>query len=807
MGKITKKAGISLVALVVTIIILIILTAAVVITGMNAPSDAQLAIFKSNVATVQDAVTVKMLNNVLEHHDKNSENVKWIGVANEYEQDNVTTDPIFGIQINGVDVVQLDDSIKENLSISQEEFDKYYVDENGIVYHTGFAYKGVTYYNVNTSNLSVEKVEIKSLPSKLEYNAGENIDMAGLKVEATYSDGQTKDVTESVIFSPSLSEITKSTGTKEVTVSYGGVSANDKIEIKVNEAVITSIAITKYPSTLTYYVGESVDVTGIEVTATYSDGQTGNISDNVTFEPSLSEVTKTAGTKEITVKYNTMEAEEKITITVNELVLNSIKIEGELEKTKYKQGESFDASGIIVKAVYEGGIEKSIAKYQIEPNGELSGNDTSVTISYTENEVTKTVSQSIKVAVLNSLEIVVEPENKTYVAGHEFDKSTIQVSANYVYPKYPDEPGYGVIVEDYEITSATKLQEGQTSIDLEYEDGEVTVQTSLPITVTNNVTGIEVTTVPTKTTYNHGDTFDKAGMVITATYQDGTTKTIQTGYEVQTEPLSYTQNSVTITYGGQSTSQAIIVSLKTLGTQITKNNYGDNIAYSTTVDGVTYDDWQILYKGTIDNTEYIYMICADGILREQWADMIDSTQGNFIGQPFQTPSSTMLKLFMMDDFTLQSQGLTHNFIAECFNYYGDFAKPNNTNLSSEIMGAIASPTLRLFVSSWNEINSTTLYYTIKEYGYSLNTEPNPTYQAWANNLTMTHPHLFEKGDYWLVSAQGSPQISNLISNFLVKTNSIQGAGGNSAAKYLRPVVCMKASVTGYKENNTWILVD
>jgi type II secretory pathway pseudopilin PulG len=71
-----KKLGISLVSLVITIIILIILTGAVVIVGFNAPRDAQLAVFKSNVANVQDVVTVRMLNNVLEHHDKSSENTK-----------------------------------------------------------------------------------------------------------------------------------------------------------------------------------------------------------------------------------------------------------------------------------------------------------------------------------------------------------------------------------------------------------------------------------------------------------------------------------------------------------------------------------------------------------------------------------------------------------------------------------------------------------------------------------------------------------------------------------------------------------
>jgi type II secretory pathway pseudopilin PulG len=59
---IMNKKGISLVALVITIIVLIILTAAVVITGINVPSNAEEAVANYNLTVVQDAVTIYAMN-------------------------------------------------------------------------------------------------------------------------------------------------------------------------------------------------------------------------------------------------------------------------------------------------------------------------------------------------------------------------------------------------------------------------------------------------------------------------------------------------------------------------------------------------------------------------------------------------------------------------------------------------------------------------------------------------------------------------------------------------------------------------
>ena len=75
--------------------------------------------------------------------------------------------------------------------------------------------------------------------------------------------------------------------------------------------------------------------------------------------------------------------------------------------------------------------------------------------------------------------------------------------------------------------------------------------------VTPTLTGITITTEPTKTTYVVGETFDPAGLVVTATMSDGSTKNVTssvtlTGYDMtlaedQRVTVSYTEGGVTQT--------------------------------------------------------------------------------------------------------------------------------------------------------------------------------------------------------------------------------------------------------------------
>ena len=69
MDKVINRKGISLVALVITIIVLIILTAAVVVTGINTPRNTEYAIKMHNQSAVQDAVTLYIMTSMLDGMD------------------------------------------------------------------------------------------------------------------------------------------------------------------------------------------------------------------------------------------------------------------------------------------------------------------------------------------------------------------------------------------------------------------------------------------------------------------------------------------------------------------------------------------------------------------------------------------------------------------------------------------------------------------------------------------------------------------------------------------------------------------
>ncbi|MDD4066538.1 MAG: bacterial Ig-like domain-containing protein [Clostridia bacterium] len=209
------KKGISLVALIITIIVLIILTAAVVITGVNTPENAQLAVFMNNISTLQEAVTLKMMNNQSKYvtEDVNLENYKWVGIIDGYTEETAETSaPNFeGATkvINGVNVLALSEDLANSLSIDKSSLGatgEYYIDQNALVYNEGFTYKGVTYYNQTVitgipesdqgeiisggTERVLSSIAITTPPTKTQYIVGESLDLTGMVVTATYTNGE-----------------------------------------------------------------------------------------------------------------------------------------------------------------------------------------------------------------------------------------------------------------------------------------------------------------------------------------------------------------------------------------------------------------------------------------------------------------------------------------------------------------------------------------------------------------------------------------------------------------------------------------
>ena len=180
-------------------------------------------------------------------------------------------------------------------------------------------------------------------------------------------------------------------------ISVRGSGGSRKIVIPTN------IKITTPPTKTTYTAGEQLDLTGMVVTAEYSDGTTKDITTECTFTPAAGTVLyenidkiNIAWVWEGQVNYSATQA-----ITVNR-VLQSIAITTSPNKTAYNKNETLDLAGMVVTATFTSGQTAAVTGYTTTPAAGAAlgtlGNQT-VTVSYTERGVTKTASFTISVSV------------------------------------------------------------------------------------------------------------------------------------------------------------------------------------------------------------------------------------------------------------------------------------------------------------------------------------------------------------------------------------------------------------------------
>ena len=311
-------------------------------------------------------------------------------------------------------------------------------------------------------------------------------------------------------------------------------------DVEAQAVELSEIYIEEEPTKTIYQEGENFDKTGMRVIARYSDGSTKEVTnyDVIGGENLTQDITS------VTIRYTENGIIKTTTqpITVNsnetEITLSEIYIEEEPTKTVYEEGENFDTAGMVVIARYSDGSSKEIENYDVIGGENLKAGTTSVTISYTENGVTKTTEQSIIVnkgqVVLSGIYVSQSPNKISYQEGESFDKTGMVVIATYSDSSSKEITNYEVIGGE-NLTSGTLVE-------------------------------IYVEQEPEKTEYQEGENFDTTGMKVIARYSDGSSKEI-TNYEViGGENLTINTTSVTIRYSEngviRSTTQEITVKEK-----------------------------------------------------------------------------------------------------------------------------------------------------------------------------------------------------------------------------------------------------
>ena len=150
---------------------------------------------------------------------------------------------------------------------------------------------------------------------------------------------------------------------------------------------------------------------------------------------------------------------------------------------------------------------------------------------------------------LLSIAVATPPTKTSYLSGESFNPAGMVVTATY-------SNGATLAATGYAVEPSGPLTDGMTSVTIRYTEGGRSATTTQGVTVIPKLLSIAVTTPPTKTSYRYGETFNSSGMVVKATYTDGSTAAVS-GYTTtptafatlgaQNVTVRYTENGVTAT--------------------------------------------------------------------------------------------------------------------------------------------------------------------------------------------------------------------------------------------------------------------
>ena len=364
---------------------------------------------------------------------------------------------------------------------------------------------------------------------------------------------------------------------------------------------LKNIQIVTPPNKITYFEGENFDKTGMVVKATY------NRKENPTVELNSSDYSITNGTNlkvgqtSIKITYQDKSVEQSITVQKNEVV--SLKIKTPPTKTEYKEGQSFDRTGMVIEATYKDGTTKVIDDYTINDEKNLKDGQTEVSIVYGNI----TIKQEITVTPNPLVEIKVKqaPNKTKYVEGQNFDKTGMIIVGIY-------QDGEEYEIENYNISNGTGLNKEQTYVTIEYNgkrvNQEITVEEKI-------ITQINVEKMPNKIQYiQNKEELDLTGGKIKVIYNDDSTEEIDlTNEQVKISGFNNEKlgkNTVTIKYQNNTTTFEVEI----IEEKIAKNsNFDKSKGIANSIKYYTFSD--------INAQEYMVMnITVNGIVKNKEND-------------------------------------------------------------------------------------------------------------------------------------------------------------------------------------------
>ena len=294
-------------------------------------------------------------------------------------------------------------------------------------------------------------------------------------------------------------------------------------------------------------------VTGDSISKVTITPSTTSLTDNGKISISGVKIVNVSGA-DVTGNYAIALVKGKLKVTHNTTLapdrINAVKV-----KTSYTAGDTLNVDDITVTAYYADGYSEVVTGYTTNVaaiNMSVIG-DKTLTVSYTENGVTKTKDITITVSHNTALapdRINAVKVKTSYTAGDTLNVDDITVTAYYA-------DGYSEVVTGYTTNAAAINMSviGDKTLTVSYTKNGGTKTDDITITVSHktSLAPERIEAVKTKTSYTAGDTLNVDDITVTAYYADGYSEVV----------TGYTTNAATIDMS--------VIGNKTLTVSYTKN--------------------------------------------------------------------------------------------------------------------------------------------------------------------------------------------------------------------------------------------
>lgn len=235
--------------------------------------------------------------------------------------------------------------------------------------------------------------------------------------------------------------------------------------------------------------------------------------------------------------------------------LSSVSITAKPQKLTYVEGQNIDYSGLQVTASYSDHTTAVVSNYTKSGYDSTPGEKT-ITISYSENGVTKTAAFSVTVLAKkpSSLRLTKTPSRTVYIEGQtDFDFSDLTAVVTY-------DNGTTAQVDNYELFGFSE-EVGTHIVTVKYTENGSTVSASFSMTVqAKSLEVIYASALNDQDLYVvRGGTLDQSRIQVVAAYDNGDLQVV-TDYSISGLDSSMPGNQIlTISYGGKQTNLSVTV--------------------------------------------------------------------------------------------------------------------------------------------------------------------------------------------------------------------------------------------------------